>query len=121
MNCPEPANSGIYLRGRYEIQVEYETTPEDKYHQMGSIYGFLAPSVDLPRKPRTWESFDAMLVGRYLTLFRDGTKIIDNQEIPGPTGGAIDSNEGEPGPFYIQGDHTGGIQFRNITVATPKR
>jgi hypothetical protein len=50
----------------------------------------------------------------------NGTTLIDKKEIPGITGGALDSNEGEPGPFYIQGDHTGGIQFRNITIALPK-
>jgi hypothetical protein len=121
-NCPEGGNSGIYLRGRYEIQVEYEPAgTEDKYHSMGAIYGFLAPSVELPRKAGQWESFDVTLVGRNVTILRNGTKIIDNQEIPGITGGAIDSNEAEPGPFYFQGDHTGGMKFRNITIALPKK
>ena len=46
---------------------------------------------------------------------------IGNQEIPGITGGALDSHEGEPGPLYIQGDHTGGLKFRNVTVSVPKR
>ena len=120
-NCPDHGNSGIYLRGRYEVQVEYEPAgTEDKFHSLGAIYGFLAPTVDLPRKPGEWESFDITLVGRNLTIVRNGVKTIDNQEIPGITGGAIDSNEGEPGPFYIQGDHTGGMQFRNITIAVPK-
>jgi hypothetical protein len=45
---------------------------------------------------------------------------IDHQEIPGITGGALDSNESEPGPFYLQGDHTAGMKFRNITVSEPK-
>lgn len=121
-NCPEGGNSGVYLRGRYEIQVEYEPAgTEDKHHSMGAIYGFLAPSVELPRKPGQWESFDVTLVGRNVTILRNGVKVIDNQEIPGITGGAIDSNEAEPGPFYFQGDHTGGMQYRNITVSLPKR
>lgn len=121
-NCPKDGNSGIYLRGRYELQVEYEEVDaNDKFHEIGSIYGFLAPSVELPRKPGTWESFDVMLVGRNVTVIRDGVKTIDNKEIPGITGGALDSAEGEPGPFYIQGDHTGGMKYRNITVALPER
>ena len=120
-NCPEKGNSGIYLRGRYEVQVEYEPAgTEDGFHSMGSIYGFLAPTAELPRKPSQWESFDITLVGRRVTILRNGVMTIDNQEIPGITGGALDSDEGAPGPFYLQGDHTGGMQYRNITIATPR-
>jgi hypothetical protein len=93
----------------------------DKFHGMGAIYSFVAPSVDLPRRPGTWESFDITLVGRRLTIIRNGVKTIDNQEIPGITGGALDSQEGEPGPFYFQGDHTGDMRYRNITISVPKR
>jgi hypothetical protein len=121
-NCPNDGNSGIYLRGRYEVQVEYEAVDaNDRFHSMGSIYSFVAPAVQLPRKPGTWESYDIMLVGRHVTIVRDGVKTVDNQEIPGPTGGALDSREAEPGPFYIQGDHTGGLKYRNITVQVPAR
>jgi len=121
-NCPEAGNSGIYLRGRYEVQVEYEPEgTEDPYHSMGAIYSFVAPTVKLPRKAGQWESFDITLVGRRVTIVRDGTKTVDNQEIPGITGGALDSNEGEPGPFYIQGDHTGGMRYRNIRISVPKK
>ncbi len=120
-NCPKDGNSGIYLRGRYEVQVEYEPVDaNDRFHSMGSIYSFVAPAVDVPRKPSTWESFDITLVGRRVTIVRDGVKTIDNQEIAGITGGALDCNESEPGPFYIQGDHTGGMRYRNITVSVPK-
>jgi 3-keto-disaccharide hydrolase len=119
LNCPDGGNSGIYLRGRYEIQVAYETEP-DNFHSMGSIYGMLAPSREMPRKPGQWESFDATLVGRWITLVRDGVTILDNQEIAGITGGALDANEAQPGPFYLQGDHTGGMKYRNITVSVPK-
>jgi hypothetical protein len=120
LNCPEDGNSGIYLRGRYEMQVEYQTKAEDPFHMMGSIYGFIAPDASYPRKPGTWESFDITLLGRMVTIMRNGKKSVDNREIPGITGGALDSNEGEPGPFYIQGDHTGGMKYRNITVQLPK-
>ena len=57
---------------------------------------------------------------RWVTILRNGVKTVDNQEIPGTTGGALDSHEGEPGPFYIQGDHTGGLKYRNITISVPK-
>jgi hypothetical protein len=121
-NCPEDGNSGIYLRGRDEIQVAYEKSGvNDKFHDLGAIYGFIAPSVELPRKPGQWESFDVTLVGRTLTILRNGVKTVDAQEIPGISGGALDSNEAEPGPFYLQGDHTGGMQYRNITVQVPKK
>ena len=121
-NCPNDGNSGIYLRGRYEIQVEYVAVGrEDKYHEMGSIYGVLAPSVEMPRTPGQWESFDVTLVGRVVTIARNGRTIIAGEEIPGITGGALDSHEAEPGPFYFQGDHTGGMKYRNITISLPKR
>jgi hypothetical protein len=61
------------------------------------------------------------LVGRTVTVVRDGVTIIDNQKIPGITGGAIDSHEDEPGPLYIQGDHTGGMRYRNIMISVPKK
>jgi hypothetical protein len=120
-NCPEEGNSGVYLRGRYEVQVEYEKPgTEDPFHSMGSIYGFLAPKVELPRQAGQWEAFDITLVGRNVTIVRNGVTTIDHQEIPGITGGALDSHEGEPGPFYFQGDHTGGMMYRNITIRIPE-
>jgi hypothetical protein len=121
-NCPDGGNSGVYLRGRYEVQVEYETLDKNPpERRIGSIYGFLTPAVTVPRKPGTWETFDITLVGRTVTIVHDGMLTIDRKEIPGITGGALDADEGEPGTFYIQGDHTGGLRFRNILVAVPKR
>jgi hypothetical protein len=121
-NCPEGGNSGVYLRGRDEIQVEYEKPgANDEFHGMGSLYGFIAPAVKLLKRPGEWESYDVTLVGRNVTVVRDGRTIINYQEIPGITGGAIDSLEGEPGPLYIQGDHTGGMKYRNITISLPKQ
>jgi hypothetical protein len=121
VNVPEDGNSGIYLRGRYEMQLEYVPAgTEDAYHRMGAIYGMVPVAVDSPRKPGEWESFDITLVGRRVTVVRNGVTVINNQEIAGITGGALDSNEGEPGVFYIQGDHNGLLQFRNITVSVPR-
>ena len=121
VNCPEDANSGFYLRGRYEVQLEYEKTKEVPERAMGSVYGRLAPSSELPRTPGQWETFDITLVGRMVTVVRNGVTVIDNKEIAGITGGALNADEGQPGPFYIQGDHTGGLMFRNITVSVPKK
>jgi len=121
VNCPDDANSGFYLRGRYETQLEYEPLSHNPpERRIGSIYGRIAPKGDLPRTPGQWETFDIMLVGRTVTIVRNGVTTVDHQEIEGITGGALDANEGEPGPFYIQGDHTGGLKFRNITVSVPK-
>jgi hypothetical protein len=121
VNCPDGGNSGFYLRGRYEVQIEYEPLSQNPpERRIGSIYGRIAPK-EMPRTPGAWESFDVMLVGRAVTVKRNGAITIDRQEIEGITGGALDANEGEPGPFYLQGDHTGGLKFRNITVSVPKR
>ena len=121
VNCPDDGNSGFYLRGRYEVQIEYEPlTKNPPERRIGSIYGRIAPRPDLPRTPGEWDTFDVTLVGRTVTVVRNGVTTIDRQDIEGITGGALDANEGEPGPFYIQGDHTGGLKFRNITVSVPR-
>jgi hypothetical protein len=117
VNCPAKANSGIYLRGRYEVQVEDDSTQEPPSHHMGAVYGFLAPSPEQPRRPGTWQTFDITLLGRMLTVVQNGHTIIDRKEIPGITGGALDSHEESPGPLYLQGDH-GSVAYRNI-ILTP--
>lgn len=114
------SNSGVYLRGRYEVQI-IDNLPTDhpNSHLFGGIYGFLPPSEMVVKGPGEWQSFDITLTGRMVTIVANGTTIINNQEIPGITGGAIDSNEAEPGPIYFQGDH-GPIQFRNIVITPAK-
>lgn len=110
------SNSGVYLRGRYEVQIE--DSPKDAHPSnilFGGVYGFLTPSEIAALGPDQWQAFDITLVGRKITVVANGKTIISNQEIPGITGGAIDSNEGEPGPLFIQGDH-GPIEFRKITI-----
>lgn len=110
------SNSGVYLRGRYEVQIE--DSPKDAHPSnilFGGVYGFLTPSEIAALGPDQWQSFDITLIGRKVTVVANGKTIISNQEIPGITGGAIDSNEGEPGPILIQGDH-GPIEFRKIVI-----
>jgi hypothetical protein len=112
------SNSGVYLRGRYETQIiDNPPTEHPNSHLFGGIYGFLVPSEMAALGPDQWQSFDITLVGRMITVVANGKTIICNQEIPGITGGALDSKEGEPGPIYLQGDH-GPVAFRNI-VLTP--
>lgn len=114
------SNSGVYLRGRYEVQIE--DSPQDAHPSnilFGGLYGFLTPNKMVALGPDTWQEFDITLVGRMLTVVANGETIISNQEIPGITGGALDSNEGEAGPIYIQGDH-GPIEFRKIEITPAK-
>jgi len=119
-NCGPNANSGVYLRGRYEVQIEDNSLAEPPSHHTGGVYGFLAPSPELPRRPGVWQSFDITLVGRKITVVQNGQTIIDNREIPGITGGALDSHEALPGPIYLQGSEDGHVSFRNIVVTPAK-
>ncbi|WP_031529124.1 3-keto-disaccharide hydrolase [Dyadobacter crusticola] len=116
---PKGSNSGVYLRGRYEVQVTDSKGMEPSLDQMGAVYGFITPSEMVAKDAGEWNSFDITLIGRMLTLVANGKTVISNQEIPGITGGALDSNEGEPGPLYIQGDH-GPVEYRNIVVTPAK-
>ena len=115
-NCGVKSNSGVYLRGRYEVQVETDSEAEPPSHHMGGVYGFLAPTPELPRKSGEWQSFDIALVGRTVTVVQNGQTIIDHQEIPGITGGALDSHEELPGPIYLQGSEEGRVAYRNIVI-----
>jgi hypothetical protein len=119
VNCPEGGNSGIYLRGRYEVQVGTEGGSQPT-HEMGAIYSHYAPPAGAENGLGKWTAFDITFVGRHVTVLRDGKMYHDNVEIPGPTGGALDSNEAEPGPFFLQGDHHGIIRYRNITISVPQ-
>lgn len=116
---PEGSNSGVYLRGRYETQITDGYGLEPSLIDLGGIYGFVKP-LELPaKKAGEWQSYDITLVGRIVTVMLNGKTIIYKDEIPGITGGAIDSNESEAGPVMFQGDH-GPIEFRNITIALVK-
>jgi hypothetical protein len=119
-NCAKGSNSGIYLRGRYELQIEDDPQPEGPTMRTGGIYGFLAPSPEQPRRPGEWQTYDITLVGRVVTVVQNGQTIIDQQEIPGITGGALDSHEALPGPIYLQGSEAGHVSFRNIVITPAK-
>jgi hypothetical protein len=112
---PSGSNSGVYLRGRYEVQIEDSEGTEPPNDVLSAIYGFLPPSEMAAKGPGQWEAYDITLLGRLVTVVLNGVTVICNQEIPGITGGALNSKEGEPGPIYLQGDH-GPIDFRNIEI-----
>src|SRR5579871_3965752 len=119
-NCAKGSNSGVYLRGRYELQIEDDPEPEGPTMRTGGVYGFLAASPQPPRRPGEWQTYDITLVGRIVTVVLNGQTIIDKQEIPGVTGGALDTHEGLPGPIYLQGSEAGHVSFRNVTITPAK-
>ncbi|HLQ98837.1 MAG TPA: DUF1080 domain-containing protein [Sphingobacterium sp.] len=117
---PEGSNSGVYLRGRYELQIE--DSPLDKHPGslfFGGIYGFLSPNEMATLGPNEWQKMEVTLIGRLVTIVANGKEIITRQEIPGITGGALDSREEEPGPIYLQGDH-GPVEFKSIKITPSK-
>ena len=116
---PKESNSGVYLRGRHEVQIQddYGNTPwNDRF---SGVYGFITPSVIAAKPAGEWQTYDITLIGRLVTVVANGREVISNAEIPGITGGALDSNEGAPGPIFLQGDH-GPVEYRNIVI-TPAR
>ncbi|MDP4284024.1 MAG: DUF1080 domain-containing protein [Bacteroidota bacterium] len=117
VNVPAGSNSGVYLRGMYEVQVfDSYKKPLDS-HNMGAVYSRITPSVNAEKPAGTWQSLDITLCDRHVTVILNGTKIIDNKPVYGPTGGAMQSDVNAPGPIYLQGDH-GKVEYRNI-VLTP--
>lgn len=113
------SNSGVYLRGRYEVQIDDAKGMNPDAVHLGAIYGFLIPNEMVAKDPGVWQSYDITLIGRMVTVVANNKMVICNQVIPGITGGAIDSKEGEPGPLMMQGDH-GPIEYRNIIITPIK-
>jgi len=114
-NVPKGGNSGIYLRGIYEIQVADTFGRGLDSHNMGGIYSRICPTEAAEKPAGQWQTFDITLVDRHVTVILNGKKIIDNQPLLGCTGGALWSDQLRPGPIYLQGDHTG-ASYRNIVL-----
>jgi hypothetical protein len=111
----EGTNSGVYLRGIYEVQImESYNQPLDPHH-MGALYSRITPSVAAEKPIGEWQTLDITLVKRHLTVILNGKTIIDNQPVLGCTGGALTSDETKPGPIFLQGDHTD-VDYRNIVL-----
>ena len=112
---PKDGNSGIYLRGIYEVQVLDSFGKPLDSHNMGAIYSRIKPTVNAEKPAGQWQKLDITFVHRHATVVLNGVKIIDNQPVPGPTGGALWPDVDRPGPIYLQGDHTG-IEYRNLVL-----
>jgi hypothetical protein len=116
-NVEPKSNSGVYLRGRYEVQILDDPSKTTEQHGCGALYSRIAPRIDATKPAGEWQAFDITLVGRRLTVVLNGKTIIDDAEVDGITGGAFDPFEAEPGRLMLQGDH-GKVRFRNI-ILTP--
>ena len=117
VRVPKNGNSGIYLRGIYEVQVAETFGKPCDSHNMGALYSRIVPAVAAERPAGEWQTLDITLVDRHLTVILNGKTIIGNQPVLGCTGGAMTSDEFRPGPIYLQGDHTD-VDYRNM-VLTP--
>ncbi|MEY2792251.1 MAG: hypothetical protein RJA76_243 [Bacteroidota bacterium] len=113
---PAESNSGLYLRGRYEVQVADSYGMQPAKDQMGALYGFIQPLTLPVKKAGEWQTYDITLVGRLVTVVLNGETVIYKSEIPGITGGALDAHEENPGPIMIQGDH-GPVEYRNLLIS----
>ena len=109
------ANSGVYLRGRYEVQLWDEIPPKTSNESCGAIWSLIAPTKQPYLGPGKWNTLDVRLVGRQVTVVVNGERIIDSQNISRPTGGGLDTPEDQPGPVLLQ-SHTGEFHFRNIRL-----
>ncbi len=109
------SNSGIYLRGIYEIQIADSYGKPVDPHNMGALYSRITPSVAAEKPVGEWQTIEITLVDRHVTVILNGTRIIDNQPVLGCTGGALTSDETQPGPLMLQGDHTT-IDYRNMEL-----
>lgn len=117
VNVPKGSNSGVYLRGIYEVQVVDSYGKELDPHNMGGLYSRITPTEAAEKPAGEWQKMDMTLYQRHLTVKLNGKLIIDNQPVKGVTGGALTSDQFSPGPLYLQGDH-GKVSYRNI-VLTP--
>jgi len=109
------SNSGLYLRGRYELQVLDDFgKPAEKTGHM-AIYGWTPPAVNASKPAGEWQTMEAVLVGNRVTVTLNGQKVHDNAEIQAITGGALDADETAPGPLLIQGDHNR-VSYRRIVI-----
>lgn len=113
-------NSGVYLRGMYEAQVVDLDSRMQGLQGVGAIFGRVAPSKNAGFEGGKWQTYELTLVDRHITVVLNGEKVIDNQPVSGPTGGAMHTDPMAPGPLYLQGDHTS-VKYRNIVLTPVKK
>jgi hypothetical protein len=110
------ANSGLYLRGRHEIQIvdDFERSQPTKGGN-GAIYQ-IAPVAKFASKPADeWQTAETTIKGDKVTVILNGEKVHENVTVDKATGGELDKNLDQPGPIMLQGDH-GSISFRKIEI-----
>ncbi len=117
VNVPAGGNSGVYLRGIYEIQVMDSYGMDLDSHHMGGVYSRVTPATAAERPAGEWQEMDITLYRRHITVVLNGTTIIDDAPVKGVTGGALTADVFAPGPIYLQGDHDA-VSYRNV-VLTP--
>lgn len=115
VRVPKDGNSGIYLKGLYEVQVADSFGKGLDSHNMGAIYSRITPSASAEKPAGEWQTVDITLVDRHVTVVLNGRKIINNQPVLGITGGALTADEFKPGPIYFQGDHAG-VDYRKVIM-----
>jgi hypothetical protein len=108
-------NSGIYLRGRYEVQVTHRDSSMQGINGPGALFGRIVPTTNAGKPAGEWETYDITFVDRHVSVVHNGTKVIDNQPVAGPTGGALTADVTQAGPIMLQGDHTA-VEYRNIVL-----
>jgi hypothetical protein len=109
------SNGGIYLRGRYEMQLLEDAGQPLTLQSHMSIYGRTAPAVNASKPAGEWQKVEIIVVANRVSVVLNGQKLHDNAVIEGITGGALDVRELEPGPIMLQGDH-GKVSFRKVVV-----
>ena len=110
------SNSGIGLRGRYEVQILEDKGRAIDRHSNGALYSRILPTENVSKAAGEWQTYDIRLVGRNVSVVSNG-KLITKGVIEGLTAIATDWDESKPGPITLQGDH-GPVDFRNV-VLTP--
>ncbi len=119
-------NSGVFLQGRYEIQVLDSYGIEvPGMGDCGAIYNQFAPLVNACKPPLEWQTYDVIFraprfndagevaEGTRITVLQNGLVILNNVILPGTTGGNVSNGIGEPGPLLLQ-EHGNHVKFRNI-------
>ena len=119
-------NSGMYVHGRYEVQILDSYTLYGRDNECGGIYKKGTPIVNMCAPPLQWQTYDVTITApkvtngkaatpAFITVIHNGVKIQDNIKLTGPTGGAHAKGSPDKGGIYIQ-DHGHPVEIRNVWV-----
>jgi hypothetical protein len=114
-NVPAGGNSGIYLRGAYEVQVVDRDSRMQGIQGPGAVFNRIKPTENNGKEGGEWNHLHIWLVNRHLTVELNGNCVIDNEPLEGCTGGGINADDTAPGPIFLQGDHTS-VKYRDIIL-----